>query len=78
MTTKHKGSDHHQKAARFFELAAKHHREAARQHELGHVERAAHHAQIAGGHALHGVEQSAQASKYHASQHDPEPAAEQA
>src|ERR1035437_8103784 len=58
----HKGTEHH-------EIAAKHHREAAKLHEAGSHEKAAHHAQIAAGHGLHAVYHTEEATKHHADEH---------
>ena len=45
-----RGIDNHRRAAQHYELAAKYHREAARQHEIGEHDKAALCTLIANGH----------------------------
>ncbi len=60
-----KAAEHHLRAAELLELAARHHKEAARHHEIGKIETAAHHALLAHGfHALAKVQAIEAAKSY--------------
>ena len=66
---KNEGAEHHKEAATWFELAAKHHIEAAKYHEEGNYEEAAHHAIAARGNQLKGEQASDRAAEYHSKDH---------
>ena len=68
----HPGSNHHREAAEQYELAAKHHRTAAKLHDAGNHEKAAYHAYVAFAHHTLATEQAQEAVKHYAEQHAPE------
>src|SRR5258708_24022849 len=70
--SKHKGVEHHLKAAEHHENAAKHHREAARHHDTGDHIKAGHHAHVPHGHTTHAVEHADHAVKHHADEQSTE------
>ena len=66
---KNEGAEHHTDAAAYFELAAKHHIEAAKSYEEGNYEKAAHHAISARGCQLSGEIAANIAAEYHCKEH---------
>lgn len=67
----HSGSAHHREAADQFEQAARHHREAARFHDIGNHEKAGFHAYVAQGHQALAAEHAEEAAKHYAEEHAP-------
>jgi len=66
---KNEGVERHKEASTYFELAAKHHIEAARNYEEGNYEKAAHHALSARGYQLGGEMAANNAAEYHSKEH---------
>lgn len=64
-----KAAEHHLRAAEALELAARHHKEAAKHHEAGKFETAAHHAHLARGYHELARIQAAEAAKAYIEDH---------
>ena len=64
-----KAAEHHLRAAELLELAARHHREASKHHELGKFETAAHHAHLARGYHTLAKIQAVEAVKQYVEDH---------